>query len=157
VDQYPSQFPVHAGIQLRRMGSGICSSMNCSEKFLAKAESLLVIPQCCLGYLEIGCRREYSAASGGDNHVRDPTARLSWTTKPRANAAERLVHRNAACWVSFVFGEATIQLGLLLVGQRQDFGRRVRLVGDAVPDIANELKAVGHAQTTIVEDWICHA
>lgn len=43
-----------------------------------------------------------------------------------------------------------------LILQRALNCNEIIYVNRAIPDLANELKAVGQTQTTIVECWICH-
>ena len=73
-----------------------------------------------------------------------------------ANTGERLIHRHAGRRISIVLGDATTQLGLLAFGRREDVRKRARFLGDAVPDITDELKALRNCQAAIVERWISH-
>lgn len=60
-------------------------------------------------------------------------------TKPLANAVDRLIHREASTRVCLVLGNSPVEFRLLSVAQRENFRRRVGLLGDAIPDIADEL------------------
>src|SRR2546427_7025288 len=54
--------------------------------------------------------------------------------------------------ISFVVGPATIQLCTLLLGERQGLS----ILGDAVPDVLDEIEALGDAQLAVVDFGLGH-
>ncbi len=132
------------------------STLDGGEKSLAQPFLLLVIPQRSLGDFQVCHRGEYDATARAQDHRMDQCPSLCGAPKLGANTRERIVHRYTERRIGIVLGDATIQLGFLAVGQGKDVRGRVRLLGDAVPDVTDELKTLGDTQATIIEGWISH-
>ena len=83
-------------------------------------------------------------------------AACSDASNPSAHPLENLVHGNQTRRIRICFRNATIQLGLLCLRQREHVRRGIRRIRNAIPDIADELETLGNAQAEVVKGWLSH-
>ena len=115
---------------------------------------MFFVPQCSIRDLKLCRRNQHYAAILVRDHGAVRCLLRSAQLCP--NAIESFVQRGGRSWIAIMFGQTTVEFRLLGVRERQEFWGRVGLLGDAIPNVADELKSLGDAQAAVVERGIAH-